>query len=112
MTLKEIKTSDKIMLTAQDVSPVVNCDPQTLRLSVRNGDPVGFNCSMIGKSLRIPRMAFLNWIGDNPEVSLADVVQELKVMNAFLGQLLKDRSLFRYEEAMKTIREVTEREAI
>lgn len=63
MTLKEIKQSDKIFLTAADVSEVLGCDPQTLRLAVREKpELVGFNCSMIGKTLRIPRQAFIRWI--------------------------------------------------
>ncbi len=63
MTWEEIKTSDKLMLTAQDVASVLSCDPQTLRLAVRNQkELVGFNCSMIGQTLRIPRMAFINWM--------------------------------------------------
>ena len=63
MTWPEIKASDKLFLTAQDVAPVLNCDPQTLRLAVRQQkDLVGFNCSMIGQTLRIPRMAFIKWV--------------------------------------------------
>lgn len=63
MTWDEIKTSDKLILTAQDVAPVLNCDPQTLRLAVRNQKSlVGFNCSMIGQTLRIPRIAFIRWM--------------------------------------------------
>ena len=63
MTWEEIKASDRLILTAQDVAPVLNCDPQTLRLAVREQkDLIGFNCSMIGKTLRIPRLAFIRWM--------------------------------------------------
>ena len=66
MTWEEIKTSDKLILTAQDVAPVLNCDPQTLRLAVRKQkELIGFNCSMIGQTLRIPRMAFVRWMEGN-----------------------------------------------
>ena len=63
MTWQEMKQSDKMFLTADDVSEVLNCDPQTLRLAVREKkELVGFNCSMIGKTLRIPRQAFIKWV--------------------------------------------------
>lgn len=63
MTWDEIKTSDKLILTAQDVAPILNCDPQTLRLSAREQkELIGFNCSVIGQTLRIPRLAFIRWM--------------------------------------------------
>lgn len=63
MTWEEIKASDKLILTAQDVAPVLNCDPQTLRLAARQQkELIGFNCSVIGQSLRIPRLAFIRWM--------------------------------------------------
>ena len=63
MTWQEMKQSDKMFLTADDVSEVLNCDPQTLRLAVKEKkELVGFNCSMIGKTLRIPRQAFIKWV--------------------------------------------------
>lgn len=63
MTWQELKESDKLFVTADDVSEVLNCDPQTLRLAVRERkDLVGFPCSMIGKTLRIPRQAFIKWV--------------------------------------------------
>lgn len=63
MTWQEIKTSDKLFLTADDVSEVLKCDPQTLRLAVKeNRELVGFPCSIIGKTLRIPRPAFIRWV--------------------------------------------------
>ena len=63
MTWEEIKQSEKLILTAQDVAPVLQCDPQTLRLAVRRQkELVGFNCSMIGQTLRIPRVAFIKWM--------------------------------------------------
>lgn len=63
MTWEEIKKSDKLILTAQDVAPILNCDPQTLRLSAREQkELIGFNCSIIGQTLRIPRLAFIRWM--------------------------------------------------
>lgn len=69
MTWEEIKTSDKLILTAQDVAPILNCDPQTLRLAARQQkEMVGFNCSVIGQTLRIPRLAFIKWMeGDDAD---------------------------------------------
>lgn len=66
MTWQELKQSEKLFVTADDVSEVLNCDPQTLRLAVREKkELVGFNCSMIGKTLRIPRQAFIKWVEGN-----------------------------------------------
>lgn len=63
MTWAEIKASDKDFLTAEDVKDFLHCDPQTLRLAVRNQkELVGFNCSMIGQTLRIPRLGFIRWV--------------------------------------------------
>lgn len=63
MTWEEIKSSDKMILTAQDVSSILNCDPQTLRLAARQQkELIGFNCSIIGQTLRIPRLAFIRWM--------------------------------------------------
>ena len=63
MTWQELKESNKLFVTADDVSEGLNCDPQTLRLAVREQkELVGFPCSMIGKTLRIPRPAFIKWV--------------------------------------------------
>ena len=63
MTWAEIKKSDKLILTAQDVAPILQCDPQTLRISARDQkELIGFNCSVIGQTLRIPRLAFIRWM--------------------------------------------------
>ena len=71
MTWEEIKASDELILTAQDVAPVLKCDPQSLRLAVRNQkELIGFNCSMIGQTLRIPRLAFIRFMeGGEPNGS-------------------------------------------
>lgn len=63
MTWEEIVASDELILTAQDVAPILKCDPQTLRISAKEQkDLIGFNCSVIGKTLRIPRKAFIRWM--------------------------------------------------
>lgn len=63
MTWEELKESDKLFVTADDVSEVLHCDPQTLRLAVKETkELVGFRCSLIGKTLRIPRLAFIRWV--------------------------------------------------
>lgn len=63
MTLSEIKASDKLMLTPADVAPVLGCDPQDIRVAARQRpDLLGFNFSVIGSRVKIPRLAFIRWV--------------------------------------------------
>jgi len=63
MTLTEIKASDKPMLTPADVAPVLGCDPQDIRVAARQRpDLLGFNFTVIGTRVKIPRVAFIRWV--------------------------------------------------
>ena len=63
MTLTEIKASDKPMLTPADVAPVLGCDPQDIRVAARQRpDLLGFNFTVIGTRVKIPRLAFIKWM--------------------------------------------------
>lgn len=63
MTLTEIKASDKPMLTPADVAPVLGCDPQDIRVAARQRpDLLGFNFTVIGTRVKIPRLAFIRWV--------------------------------------------------
>lgn len=63
MTLDEIRTSDKMMLTPADISEVLGTDPQSVRTQAQE-DPakLGFAVTVIGRSVRIPRISFLYWL--------------------------------------------------
>lgn len=60
MTLAEIRSSDKVVLTPADVAPVLCVNPQ----SIRAADPVdlGFPVTKIGTRTLIPRKPFLAFV--------------------------------------------------
>ena len=62
MTLSEIRTSDKLMLTPTDVCEVLGCAAYSINLQAK-ADPkkLGFPVSLIGTRVRIPRTGFLKW---------------------------------------------------
>lgn len=66
MTLDEIRNSDKVLLTPKDVATALGIDEQGLRVQAhdcpeRLGFPVTI-CGRKGRSVRIPRLAFIRWI--------------------------------------------------
>lgn len=62
MTIKEIRASDKTMLTPADVAPILGCNPYSLNLTAHNNiKALGFPASLVGTRLRIPRLAFISW---------------------------------------------------
>lgn len=64
MTLEEMKSSTKLFITPADVAPLLESDPHTIRCSAREQpDLVGFAFTMVGNRMKIPRMAFLKWLG-------------------------------------------------
>lgn len=65
MTLNEIKNTDKPMLLASDVAPVLGCDPHSIRIQARQApDLLGFPVVVIGNRTLIPRRPFLAYIGE------------------------------------------------
>lgn len=67
MTLNEIKASDKVMLTPADVAEALGVDAQGIRVMAheqpeRLGFPVVV-CGRNGRAVRIPRLAFLKFLG-------------------------------------------------
>ncbi len=64
MTLQEIVNSNKVMLIPADVCEVLGCKPYSINVQAQE-DPVklGFPVSVIGTRVRIPREAFLRWLG-------------------------------------------------
>ena len=66
MTLKEIETSDKSILTASDVAELLNVNPHSLRMQAQSDpDKLGFPVVVIGTRVKIPRIAFLNFMEGN-----------------------------------------------
>ena len=65
MTLDEIKTSNKTMLTPADIADVLNCDAQDIRIQARTApEKLGFPIIIIKSRTKIPRVPFLRYIGE------------------------------------------------
>lgn len=67
MTIDDIKSSDKVMLTPADVAEALGVDAQGIRVMAheqpeRLGFPVTV-CGRNGRAVRIPRIAFLKYLG-------------------------------------------------
>lgn len=63
--LKELKDSNALFVTAEDVRNILEADPATVRRqAMTDGSVMGFNVSVIGNRTRIPRKAFLRWLGE------------------------------------------------
>lgn len=67
MTIEEIKSSTKEMLTPSDVAEVLGCDPYNINIQVRQDiaagvNSFGFPISKIGTRIKIPRRAFLRFM--------------------------------------------------
>lgn len=63
MTLDEIRNSTKEVLTPAEVAEVLRCDPQDVRVAARQRpDLLGFNVTVVGTRVKIPRLAFIRWM--------------------------------------------------
>ena len=63
MTLDEIRNSTKEVLTPAEVAEVLGCDPQDVRVAARQRpDLLGFNVTVIGTRVKVPRLAFIRWM--------------------------------------------------
>ena len=63
MTIDEIRTSTKDMLTPSDVAPILGCHPFAINTQVKNdASKLGFPVCLIGKRVKIPRRAFIAWM--------------------------------------------------
>ena len=68
MTLAELKASDKVMLSPKDVSGVLSMDAYTISLIARDApEKLGFPFLRSGNRTKIPRKAFLKWLGEDVE---------------------------------------------
>lgn len=70
MTIDEIRSSTKDMLTPSDIAPVLGCHPYSLNVAAKADIKVlGFPASLIGTRLKIPRVGFLRWYDGLQEVT-------------------------------------------
>ena len=62
-TLAEVESSNKIMLSAADIAPIIGSDPQLIRMQARERpELLGFPGVCIGSRVKIPREAFLSFM--------------------------------------------------
>jgi len=62
MTLDEIRRTDKLFLTPDDISEVLGSDKHTIIVSARNQPELTrYPFTFIGTRMKIPRIGFLNW---------------------------------------------------
>ena len=63
MTLQEIESSSKEVLTCKDVAEVLACNPATLHMqAVEQPEKLGFPVIVMGSRVKIPRKPFLNFM--------------------------------------------------
>lgn len=66
MTVDEIKASTKQFLTPADIAPVLGSNPHTVRCTARQRpDLLGFEFAFTGNRMKIPRIPFLRFLGEN-----------------------------------------------
>ena len=64
MNIEQILKSTKEVLTADDVSEVLACNPHDIRVKARQRpDLLGFPVIVMGSRVKIPRRAFLKFMG-------------------------------------------------
>jgi len=62
MTLTEIRQSDKLLLTPQEVGSLLNMHPQTINLQAKKGT-LPFPYIRSGNRTKIPRLPLMRWLG-------------------------------------------------
>lgn len=63
VTLEEIRTLDREFLIPREIAPILGCDAQDIRVAARQcPERLGFNVSLIGSRVKIPRIAFIRWM--------------------------------------------------
>lgn len=68
MTLEEIKASNAVFLLATDVAPILGCNPHFVRKAAHEApELLGFDVSVLGSRVLIPRKPFLEFIGEGGE---------------------------------------------
>lgn len=64
MTIPEIKSLDREMLTAAEIALIIGTDPNLIRFQAHeNPEALGFPVIVIKSRVKIPRIPFLRFIG-------------------------------------------------
>ena len=63
MTMNDVRESRRLWLTAEEIAPIIGCNPHAIRLQAHE-DPgkLGFPVIVTGRRVRIPRVGFLEAI--------------------------------------------------
>jgi hypothetical protein len=65
MTIEEIKASPKMFLIPADIAPLIGSDPHTIRCTAKQRpDLLGFEFTFTGNRMKIPRIPFLRFLGE------------------------------------------------
>ncbi len=71
MTFEEIKKSNKDFLIPADVAEILGCSAYSInQQAAKNIKDLGFNASKIGSRVKIPRIAFINFMEGKTETKL------------------------------------------
>lgn len=63
MTLQDLKSMDRAIITPAVAAKVLNCDPQYIRVAARQcPEQLGFPVIIMGTRTRIPRIAFIRFL--------------------------------------------------
>jgi hypothetical protein len=63
MTLNEMRNIDREYLIPREVAPILGVDPQDIRVAAKQcPERLGFNVTVIGTRVKIPRLAFIRWM--------------------------------------------------
>lgn len=62
-TIDDIRNSDKMFLSPDDICGILGSNPQTIRVTARQRpDLIGFPFTFMGNRMKIPRIPFLRFI--------------------------------------------------
>lgn len=66
MTIEEMRNSSETWLTATDISPVLECDPNLIRRQAQE-DPskLGFPVVVLCSRVKVNRKGFLRFLGES-----------------------------------------------
>ncbi len=63
MTLEELKTMDKEIITPAIAASIIGCDPNAIRITAhREPESLGFPVIVVGTRTKIPRRAFIRFM--------------------------------------------------
>ena len=66
LTITQLKATDKPFLSVEEVSGVLGANPHSIRVTARQRpDLIGFPFTFSGNRMKIPRIPFLRFMGED-----------------------------------------------